>query len=84
MIRFITDTTIHIDDFSIAKHALESIKNDSMSGWLNVPSDTNELAQIYQAANKIKNDSKYLIKILQPESDKLEHLRTDPVRVHRP
>ena len=61
MIRFITDTTIHIDDFSIAKHALESIKNDSMSGWLNVPSDTNELAQIYQAANKIKNDSKYLI-----------------------
>lgn len=61
MIRFLTDTTIRIDDFSPAKSALDSIRSDKMSGWLNVPVDSNELAQIYQAANKIRNDSKYLI-----------------------
>jgi len=61
MIRFITDTTIRIDDFSAAGSALDSIKADPMSGWLSVPTDANELAQIYQAANKIKSDSKYLI-----------------------
>ena len=61
MIRFITDTTIRIDDFSAAGSALDSIKADPMSGWLSVSTDANELAQIYQAANKIKSDSKYLI-----------------------
>lgn len=61
MIRFLTDTTIHIDDYSAAEHALASIKTDPMAGWLNVPVDTTELASIYQAANKIKNDSKFLI-----------------------
>lgn len=61
MIRFITDTTIHIDDFSPALRAIESIKTDPMAGWLTVPVDNEELARIYQAANKIRNDSKYLI-----------------------
>ena len=61
MIRFLTDTTIRIDDFSSAKLALDAVKADPMSGWLSVPVDENELAQIYQAANKIRNDSKFLI-----------------------
>ncbi len=61
MIRFLTDTTIRIDDYSPAKTALDSIKANPMAGWLTVPVDQNELAMIYQAANKIKNDSKYLV-----------------------
>lgn len=61
MIKFLTDTTIRIDDYSAAKQAIGSIKASSMSGWLNVPVSQEELAQIYQAANKIKNDSKFLI-----------------------
>ena len=47
----------NLDDFSAARSALDSIKADPMSGWLSVPTDANELAQIYQAANKIKSDS---------------------------
>ena len=61
MIKLITDTTIRIDDFSPAKMALESIKSDPMAGWLTVPVDQNELALIYQAANKIRSNSKFLI-----------------------
>ena len=61
MIRFLTDTTIIIDDYSPAQRAIETIKKDPMAGWLTVPVNPNELAQIYQAANKIKNDSKYLV-----------------------
>lgn len=61
MIRFITDTTIHIDDFSPAKAALDSIKTNPMAGWLTVPVSQNELALIKQAAAKIRNDSKFLV-----------------------
>ena len=61
MIKFLTDTTMRIDDFSPAKLALDSIKNDPMAGWLNVPIDKDELAAIYQAARKIQSNSKFLV-----------------------
>ena len=61
MIRFLTDTTIIIDDYSPAQRAIETIKTDPMAGWLTVPTNQDELALIYQAANKIRNDSKYLV-----------------------
>ena len=61
MIKFITDTTLRIDDFSPAKSALDNIKNDPMAGWLTVPSDATEIANIRTAAAKIRNNSAYLI-----------------------
>lgn len=61
MIKFITDNTMRIDDFSPAKLALDSIKNDPMAGWLHVPINETELAQIHQAAKRIRETSKYLI-----------------------
>lgn len=61
MIKFLTDTTIIVDDYSPAQRAIEKIKSDPMAGWLAVPSNPDELALISQAANKIRNDSKYLV-----------------------
>ena len=61
MIRVLTDTTIHISDYSAAETALAEIKTDSMAGWLNVPIDQDELTRIKQAAAKISSDSSFLI-----------------------
>ncbi|MBR2589056.1 glucose-6-phosphate isomerase [Candidatus Saccharibacteria bacterium] len=61
MIKFLTDTTLRVDDFSAAESALSEIKSDAMAGWLNVPVDADELARIKQAAIKINSDSGFLI-----------------------
>ena len=61
MIRVLTDTTIHISDYSAAEAALSEIKTDPMAGWLNVPIDQDELTRIKQAAAKISSDSSFLI-----------------------
>ena len=61
MIRVLTDTTIHISDYSAAETALAEIKTDPMAGWLNVPIDQDELTRIKQAAAKISSDSSFLI-----------------------
>ena len=61
MIKVITDPTINVSDYSAAKAALDQIKTDPMSGWLNVPVDSTELANIKLAAAKIQSDSEYLI-----------------------
>lgn len=61
MIKFLTDTTLHVSDFSAAERALAEIKTDPMSGWLTVPVDQDEFTRIGQAATKINSDSDYLI-----------------------
>lgn len=61
MIRFLTDTTLHVSDFTSAKTAIDEIKQDPMAGWLTVPVNPDELAKIKQAAQKINSDSDYLI-----------------------
>lgn len=61
MIRVLTDTTMHISDYSAAETALSEIKTDSMAGWINVPVDRDELTRIKQAAAKIVSDSSFLI-----------------------
>ena len=61
MIKFLTDTTLRVDDFSAAESALSEIKSDAMAGWLNVPVDADELARIKQVAIKINSDSGFLI-----------------------
>ncbi len=61
MIRVLTDTTMHISDYSAAETALSEIKTDSMAGWINVPVDQDELTRIKQAATKIVSDSSFLI-----------------------
>lgn len=42
---------------------LEEIRNDEMGGWLELPKkvDKDELSQIKEAANKINNESEYLV-----------------------
>ena len=61
MIQFLTDTTLLVSDFTPAKTALDEIKQDPMAGWLTVPVDQTELANIKQAAAKINADSDFLI-----------------------
>ena len=61
MIKFLTDTTLLVSDFTPAKTALDEIKQDPMAGWLTVPVDQTELINIKQAAAKINADSDYLI-----------------------
>ena len=61
MIKFLTDTTLLVSDFTPAKTALDEIKQDQMAGWLTVPVDQTELINIKQAAAKINADSDYLI-----------------------
>ena len=61
MIRFLTDTTLLVSDFTPAKTALDEIKQDPMAGWLTVPVDQTELTNIKQAAVKINADSDFLI-----------------------
>ena len=61
MIKFLTDTTLLVSDFTPAKTALDEIKQDPMAGWLTVPVDQTELANIKQAAAKINADSDFLI-----------------------
>lgn len=61
MIRFLTDTTLHVSDFTPAKTALDEIKQDPMAGWLTVPINADEINKIKQAAQKIQSDSEYLI-----------------------
>ena len=53
MIRFKTDTTLQVFDFTAAKSALAEIKQDPMAGWLSVPVDQEELGRIKLAAQKI-------------------------------
>ncbi|MBR3233346.1 glucose-6-phosphate isomerase [Candidatus Saccharibacteria bacterium] len=61
MIRFKTDTTLQVFDFTAAKSALAEIKQDPMAGWLSAPVDQEELGRIKLAAQKIQGDSEYLI-----------------------
>ena len=61
MVKFTLDPTITPADLAPAKDALEKIKTDSMAGWLDVPVDDDELMRIKRAANKINNDSDYLV-----------------------
>ncbi len=61
MIRFKTDTTLQALDYTAAKNALLDIKSDPMAGWLTVPIDQEELSRIKSAAQKIQNESDYLI-----------------------
>ena len=61
MINFTLDPSLKSPDLASAKEALEKIKADSMAGWLNVPVDDDELMRIKRAANKINNDSDYLV-----------------------
>ena len=61
MIRFKTDTTLQVFDFTAAKNALAEIKQDPMAGWLTVPIDQEELGRLKLAAQKIQGDSEYLI-----------------------
>ena len=61
MIKFLTDTTLSVSDFSPAQTALSEIKKDPMAGWLNVPINQEELARIKQAAERINSNSDYLI-----------------------
>lgn len=49
-------------DLALAFQAYEQVKNDKMAGWLQVPAvSQTELEQIKQAAEKIQNQSDYLV-----------------------
>ncbi len=61
MIKFLTDTTLHVDDYSGAESALAAIKTDPLAGWLTVPIDQEELDRIKKAAADINSNSDYLI-----------------------
>lgn len=61
MIKFLTDTTLHVSDFSPAENAIAKIKADPMSGWLNVNVSQEELAHISEVATRINSNSEYLI-----------------------
>lgn len=62
MIKFKTDQPIAVN-LNQVEVALSQIRNDSMSGWLDLPEtyDQAEFAKIKQAADQIKADSKCLV-----------------------
>lgn len=62
MIKFATDQPIAVNLNQI-EVALSEIRNDAMSGWLELPDtyDHNELSAIKKSADKIRHDSKFLV-----------------------
>ena len=48
-------------DLTPAKEAYETLRNDDMAGWLDVPVYADELEKIKSAARKINHESDYLV-----------------------